>query len=106
MIHCLLCLNVCFLKQQLHLACHSELVTPKRVDCVSFERVVLAGINYRIFAFVICRYVEVTISAECPSRKTLKKGDSFQDLDIDRRILLKCILSRNGRCGLGLAGLV
>jgi len=59
----LLCLNVCFLKQQLQLACHFELVTPETVDYVSPARVVLAGIDYKIFVFVICRYVEVTINA-------------------------------------------
>jgi len=54
---------VCFLKQQLQLACHFELVTPETVDYVSPARVVLAGIDYKIFVFVICRYVEVTINA-------------------------------------------
>jgi len=59
----LLCLNVCFLKQQLQLACHFELVTPETTDYMSPARVDLAGIDYKIFVFVICRYVEVTINA-------------------------------------------
>ena len=59
----LLCLNVCFLKQQLQFACHFELVTPETVDYMSHARVVLAGIDYKIFVFVICRYVKGTINA-------------------------------------------
>jgi len=40
--------------------------------------------------------VEVTTNAQSVGRKTLKKGDIFQDLGIDGKILLKCILSRMG----------
>jgi hypothetical protein len=38
-------------------------VTPETVDYVSLARVVLAGIDYKIFVFVICRYVEMTVNA-------------------------------------------
>jgi hypothetical protein len=71
-------------------------VTPETVNYVSPARVVLVGIGYKIFVFVICRYVEVTINAWSVGRKTLKKWDIFQDLGIDGWILLKCILSRVG----------
>jgi hypothetical protein len=38
-------------------------VTPKTVDYMSPERVVLASINYKIFAFVMCRHVGIKINA-------------------------------------------
>jgi hypothetical protein len=37
-------------------------VTPETVDYMSPARVDLAGIDYKIFGFVMCRYVEVTIN--------------------------------------------
>jgi hypothetical protein len=53
-------------------------VTPETVDNVSPARVVLAGIDYKIFVFVICRYMEVTINAWSVGRKTLKKETSLK----------------------------
>jgi hypothetical protein len=36
-------------------------MAPKTVDYMSPERVILAGINYRIFAFVMCKHMGVKI---------------------------------------------
>jgi hypothetical protein len=57
--------------------CNFEFGDTKSVDYLS-PASVLAGTNYKIFVYVICRYVEVTVNSLCVGRKTLKKGTSYK----------------------------
>jgi len=68
-------------------------VTPETVDYMCPARVVLAGIDYKIF---VCNMRICGSDNKCIESwsENFKERDIFRDLGIDGMILLKCILCR------------